>query len=87
LLSYGRATGDLNLDPSLPITDGKAAINSFTAGYVRTAKPRAPPPSQRARRKKATPAQVNNQRAQTSCLHVFPVMKKIIPATARASGA
>ena len=36
LLSYGRATGDLNFDPSLPITDGKATINSASAGYVRS---------------------------------------------------
>jgi hypothetical protein len=36
LLSYGRATGDLSFDPSLPITDGKATINSASAGYVRS---------------------------------------------------
>ena len=36
VLSYGRSTGDLNFDPSLPITDASAAINSSSAGYVRT---------------------------------------------------
>jgi hypothetical protein len=35
LLSYGRATGDLNFDTALPITDGKATIHSASAGYVR----------------------------------------------------
>lgn len=35
LLSFGRATGDLNFDPALPITDGQAAINSASVGYVR----------------------------------------------------
>ena len=36
LLSYGRSTGDLSFDPSLPITDASASINGATAGYVRS---------------------------------------------------
>ena len=36
LVGYSRSTGDLNFDPSLPVTNGKAAVNSAAAGYIRS---------------------------------------------------
>lgn len=36
VVSYGRSTGDLSFDPSLPITDASAKINGASAGYVRS---------------------------------------------------
>lgn len=36
VIAYGRSTGDLTFDPSLPVTDGKATINSGVAAYVRS---------------------------------------------------
>jgi hypothetical protein len=36
VLGYGRSTGDLAFDPSLPITDASATINAASAGYFRS---------------------------------------------------
>jgi hypothetical protein len=36
VLGYGRSTGDLAFDPSLPITDASATINGAFAGYFRS---------------------------------------------------
>ena len=36
VLGYGRSTGDLAFDPSLPITDASATINGASAGYLRS---------------------------------------------------
>jgi len=36
VVGYSRSTGDLNFDPSLPVTNGKAAVNSAAAGYIRS---------------------------------------------------
>jgi len=36
LLGYGRSTGDLAFDPSLPITDASARINGAFCGYFRS---------------------------------------------------
>src|SRR5258705_480252 len=33
VFGYGRSTGDIAFDPSLPITDARAAINAASAGY------------------------------------------------------
>ncbi len=36
LIGAGRSSGDITFDPSLPVTDGKAGINSSFIGYIRT---------------------------------------------------
>ena len=36
IIGYGRSTGDLTFDPSLPITDASATINAASAGYFRS---------------------------------------------------
>ena len=36
VFGYGRSTGDIAFDPSLPITDARAAINAASAGYFRS---------------------------------------------------
>jgi hypothetical protein len=36
LVGYGRSTGDLSFDPSLPVTDGKANVNNIAVGYIRS---------------------------------------------------
>lgn len=36
VVGYGRSTGDLSFDPSLPITDASATINGTYAGYFRS---------------------------------------------------
>ena len=36
VLGYGRSTGDIAFDPSLPITDASAKINGAFAGYFRS---------------------------------------------------
>ena len=36
VIGYGRSTGDLSFDPSLPVTDGKAKVNGATVGYIRS---------------------------------------------------
>jgi hypothetical protein len=36
VVGYGRSTGDLAFDPSLPITDASATINGAFAGYFRS---------------------------------------------------
>ena len=36
VLGYGRSTGDIAFDPSLPITDASATINGAFAGYFRS---------------------------------------------------
>ena len=36
VVGYGRSTGDLSFDPSLPITDASATINGVYAGYFRS---------------------------------------------------
>ncbi|MCM3870235.1 MAG: transporter [Pyrinomonadaceae bacterium] len=35
-IGYGRSTGDIAFDPSLPVTDAKARINGALAGYFRS---------------------------------------------------
>lgn len=36
VFGYGRSTGDVAFDPSLPITDASATINAASAGYFRS---------------------------------------------------
>lgn len=36
VFGYGRSTGDVAFDPSLPITDASATINGVSAGYFRS---------------------------------------------------
>src|SRR6187401_173751 len=36
VIAYGRSAGNLTFDPSLPVTDGKATINTGVAGYLRS---------------------------------------------------
>src|SRR6185295_8012582 len=36
IFGYGRSTGDIAFDPSLPITDASATINGAFAGYFRS---------------------------------------------------
>lgn len=36
VVGFGRSTGDLTFDPSLPITDASARINNASAGYFRS---------------------------------------------------
>jgi hypothetical protein len=36
VVGYGRSTGDISFDPSLPITDASATINGAFAGYFRS---------------------------------------------------
>jgi hypothetical protein len=36
IAGYSRSTGSVLFDPSLPVTDTEATINSFAAGYLRT---------------------------------------------------
>jgi hypothetical protein len=36
VLGYGRSTGDIAFDPSLPVTDARAKINGAFAGYFRS---------------------------------------------------
>ena len=33
---FGRSTGDLSFDPTLPVQDGHASLQSVSSGYVRT---------------------------------------------------
>jgi hypothetical protein len=36
IVGYSRSTGDMNFDPSLPVTNGKAAVNNAAVGYIRS---------------------------------------------------